>query len=95
MVIYPVEGAFHKRLDIATIREHLCEFYQLGVNCVDSGTKVDPNTGHTVCLGCNRIKAESGLRVCDICEREYINKSKYENPKSETNCPRCEQEYGI
>ena len=95
MVIYPVKSAFRNRLAILTVREHLCGFYQLSVTCVDAGTKVDCDTGHTVCCGCERITVYSGLRECDICGQEYIDKTKFQNPRYETNCPCCVKEYGL
>ncbi len=88
-VIYASDSAFHGRLAILTVREHLCGFYEERVTCVESGTKLDGDTGHTVCCGCNRITTLSGLRECDICGREYIDKTKFQNPNYETNCPRC------
>jgi hypothetical protein len=78
------------------VREHICGFHELNVTCVDSVSYVDHETGHTVCSGCERITLASGLRVCDICESEYIDKTKYQDPrKADTNCPRCVEEYGL
>lgn len=89
MIIYAPHTAFHKRLAILTIREHLCGYYQLYTKCADSLTVVDSDTGHTVCLGCDRITVSSGLRACDMCEREYIDKTKYQTNDYDTYCPEC------
>lgn len=95
MVVYPHEKNFKGRLAILTIREHLCGYYEQKVECIDSRTVVDASTGHTVCCGCKRITVKSGFRNCDICEREYINKDQYEDPKYETICPECVKTYGV
>lgn len=94
-VIYAKEGSFHGRLAILTIRAHLCGFYSLGVDCADMGSQIDPQTGHRVCSECQRITVASGLRICDICDKEYIDKSQYQNPRYDTNCPRCVITYGL
>lgn len=95
MLIYPSKDAFRGRLAIQTIREHLCGFYELRVTCVDASERVDRETGHTLCLGCDRITVISGLRECDICIKEYIDKTKYQNPSYETNCPDCVVTHGL
>lgn len=56
---------------------------------------VDETTGHVVGYWCGKVTPESGLRVCDTCEREYINKEKYQDPHYETNCPECVKKYGL
>lgn len=94
-VIYPHEKNFQGRLAILTIREHLCGFYESLTRCREAGVEVDTRTGHHVCLGCERITVDSGLRVCDICGKQYINKAEYQNPRYETNCPNCIKEYGL
>lgn len=91
-VIYPFKG---RRLAILTLREHLCGFFEDKVDCLEAGIRVDPDTGHHVCLSCDRVTFKSGLRECDICEREYINLNKYENPRYDTNCPDCVVNYGV
>jgi hypothetical protein len=91
MVIY---GTTRKKLAILTIREHLCGFFELKSVCVNAGTVVDPQTGHTLCLGCSRITFESGLRECDQCDREYINKEQHQDNNFETICPDCVVRYG-
>lgn len=95
MVIYASDTAFNGGLAILTIREHICGFFEQKVVCVDTGWRVDPDTGHRVCSGCSRITLYSGLRRCDICDKEYIDKTKYQDPVFETNCPRCVERYGI
>lgn len=95
MVIYPIENAFMGRLSIMTVREHLCGFNELKTTCADASNRVDPETGHVVCSGCERITVASGLRVCDICDNEYIDKTKVHSTKQDTNCPRCIVLYGI
>jgi hypothetical protein len=95
LIIYASDSAFHGRLAIQTVREHLCGFYQQSVTCAESGTELDSDTGHTVCCGCGRITVESGLRRCDICEREYINKDAYQDPNYETDCEECVIKYGL
>jgi len=94
-IIYASDSAFAGRLAIQTVREHLCGFYSQSVDCVEAGTKVDHESGHRVCCGCNRPTAESALRQCDICGKEYIDKTKYQDPNYETDCPRCVVEYDL
>lgn len=94
-VVYARPDAFYGRLAILTVREHLCGYYQDLTSCVAAGDRVDPDTGHTVCCGCDKITVASGLRICDICDKEYIDKSKYQNPIYDTNCPRCVKEYDL
>lgn len=91
-VIYPQKG---DKLAILTIREHTCGFFQMRTECVEAQRKVDPDTGHTVCLACERITVDSGLRACDICDSEYINLNIYEDPDYETNCPKCKVIYDL
>lgn len=95
IIIFASDSAFHGRLAILTIQEHLCGFYQNLVSCVTAGTYVDSDTGHTVCSGCERITVNSGLRQCDICGKEYINKDEFQDPEFETNCIRCVIKYGL
>jgi len=92
MVTYPLNG---NRLAILTIKEQLCGFFEQKFTCVDVGSRVDPESGHMVCCGCNRITVASGLMECDICSREYINKAKSQDKRYETNCPDCEKRYGV
>lgn len=94
-VIYARKESFMGRLAILTCREHLCGYFEERHVCVESGVQVDPQTGHTVCLGCYRITVASGLRECDICCKEYIDKGKYQDPRYETNCPVCVKEFGL
>lgn len=94
-VIYPTPGAFMRRLSIMTVREHLCGFRELQVRCAESGTYVDPDSDHVVCSGCERITVSSGLRICDICDSEYIDKTRVHSPNQDTNCPKCIEAYGI
>jgi hypothetical protein len=58
-------------------------------------TEFDSATGHTLGFWCKRPTVDSGLRECDICYRQYINKTKHQNPRYETICPDCERDYGI
>lgn len=95
MVVYASENAFLGRLAIMTIREHICGYFEQKVVCVDADLTLDRESGHRVCSGCSRITLHSGLRVCDICEKEYIDPNKYQDPDFETNCPRCVERYGI
>lgn len=95
LVIYAQPGSFHNRLPILTLREHLCGFFENKTYCIEEGTAVDTSTGHTLCCGCDRLTAESGLRKCDNCSIEYINKDVYQNPRYETYCPRCVVEYEL
>jgi hypothetical protein len=95
MVIYPPDGSFMGRLAIQTIREHLCGYYEQKVTCTGAQTRLDPQTGHRVCSGCRKILVSSGLRSCDICGRDYIDPTKYQNPRYETNCPCCVVKYGL
>lgn len=90
--IYPING---DKLAILTIRDHLCGFFELKTSCVDAGSRVDPVTGHMVCCGCGRITVASGLMQCDICNRDYINKSKRQDKRYETNCPSCIIKFGL
>lgn len=92
MALYPLKG---NRLAILTIREHLCGFFEQKSDCVDSGSRVDPESGHMVCCGCNRITVASGLMRCDICDKEYINKEKRQDKQYETICPACIKEFGF
>jgi hypothetical protein len=94
-VIYPTPGAFNQRLAIMTCREHLCGFHEVLVTCKDSETYEDPETGHVVCSGCERITVASGLRNCDICGTEYIDKTRVHSLDQDTNCPRCIIQFGI
>lgn len=82
-------------LAILTIREQCCGFFEQKTVCVEAGTVLDKTTGHTVCLGCSRITVESGLRTCDICEREYIDSTKFQDNNYETNCPECVKAYDL
>jgi hypothetical protein len=56
---------------------------------------IDPDTGHVVGFWCKKLTIDSGLRICDICDREYIDKTKNQNPDYETNCPECVKRYGL
>lgn len=56
---------------------------------------VDPETGHTIGWWCQRPTPESGLRKCDICERDYIDPNKHQDSKYETNCPSCVVRYDL
>lgn len=94
-VIYASDSSFNGGLAIMTIREHLCGFYETKVECVDAYDRVDSPSGHMVCSGCQRITVASGLRRCDTCDKEFINKSKFQDNNYETNCPRCIVEYGL
>lgn len=94
-VVYPIKGAFKGRLAVLTIREHLCGFYEIPTRCSDAGEVLDSTTGHKVCLGCGKVTSKSGLRVCDTCDKEFINLSKYLDPEYETNCPECIERYGL
>lgn len=94
-VVYPSKDAFKGRLAILTIREHLCGFYEISTRCADSEDRLDPATGHRVCLGCGKVTSKSGLRNCDICERDYINLDKHQDPNYETNCPECIERFGL
>lgn len=94
-VIYPHKDNFNGKFAINTIRAHLCGFYEELTKCLDSGAHTDPQTGHRVCSGCDRITVDSGLRTCDICYVEYIDKIKLHSLDSDTNCPRCIEKYGI
>jgi hypothetical protein len=94
-VLYPHPNHIRYGLAIMTIREHLCGFYSLETRCVDAGVRVDPSTGHRVCCGCDRITVSSGLRKCDMCNREYINLDKYQDNRYETYDPECIERYGL
>lgn len=52
-------------------------------------TEPDVSSGHTIGHWCRLPTRESAIRQCDICDREYINKKKYQDPKYETICPEC------
>lgn len=95
MVIYPSKEAFNAKLAIMTVREHLCGYFEMKTDCVHASREVDSTTGHTVCLGCNRITVDSGLRVCEACETEYINLNKFQDSGFETYCEKCEVTYGL
>ncbi len=92
MVVYPAKG---KKLAILTLREHLCGFFESSYKCGMSGNRLDTATGHQVCFGCERILIDSGLRICDICDTEYINKLRHQDADYETNCPRCVEAYEL
>lgn len=94
-LFYPHPKNIKYGLAILTIREHLCGFYETLHKCVEAGTSVDTHTGHTVCLGCSRITYQSGLRKCDTCDIEYINKTQFQDPNYEVNCPECVKEYDL
>jgi hypothetical protein len=96
-VIYPHKNAFKGRLAILTCQAHLCDYYQVKTSCVESGVRVDLRSGHTVCSGCGKLKWASGLRECSICDREYINKSKFEDTSNyqEAICPDCRLRHGF
>lgn len=94
-VIYPHPKNFMGRLAIQTCRDHLCSYYESLTRCVYTGIRVDPVSGHDVCCGCGKITARSGLRTCDTCEREYIDKTKYQDDSYETYCPECVKEFGL
>jgi hypothetical protein len=94
-VFYPHPNHIRFGLAIMTIREHLCGYYQLWTRCVDADTDVDPDSGHEVCSGCGRVTVTSGLRKCDICDREYIDLTKHQDNAYETNCPACVKEYDL
>lgn len=94
-IVYASDRNFNGRLPIMTVREHLCGFYEALDICRNAVERVDSRTGHTVCSGCSKIRTASGLRQCDICDKEYIDKNKFQDPHYETNCPRCVIEYGI
>jgi len=93
--IYAQPGAFMGRLAIMTCREHLCGYYEMFVDCKAADTRLDPVTGHRVCCSCGKPTADSGLRVCDTCDKEYINLDKYQDPRYETNCNKCIEKYGL
>lgn len=94
-LFYPHSKNVKYGLAILTIREHLCGFYELLTKCVDAGTVVDSETGHTVCLGCSRITLSSGLRDCSICEIQFIDKAKFQDPNYEVYCPECVITYDL
>jgi len=50
---------------------------------------LDVSSGHTVGRWCKLPTRESAIRQCDICEREYIDITKYQDPRYETICPEC------
>ncbi len=75
-------------LDLSTRIEHLCHH-----GCRHA--PVDPDTGHVIGFWCGKVTIESGLRSCDICERQYINKTQYEDPHYETYCPECVINYDL
>jgi hypothetical protein len=94
-VVYPTKDAFKRRLAVMTIREHLCGFYEISTRCAEAGDRLDPDTGHRVCCSCGKVTSKSGLRICDTCDREFINLDKFLNPEYETNCPECIERYGL
>lgn len=88
--------AVNKRFATQTIDGHLCDdVYNQKTRCMEAGTVVDTATGHHVCSGCSRITRSSGLRECDICYKEYIDKNSYQNPEFETVDPRCKELYDV
>lgn len=95
MVVYATDNAFNGGLAIQTIRDICCGFFELKTVCKEAGWTLDSRTGHRVCSGCSRITVESGLRRCDICEKEFIDPSQYHDVNYEVNCPRCVEEYGL
>lgn len=76
------------KLELKTKIEHLCHH-----GCRE--TPVDPDTGHVLGFWCKKLTINSGLRQCDICDRQYIDPVKYQDPYYETNCPECVKRYGL
>jgi hypothetical protein len=91
-IIYSNPGEY---LPINTAREHLCGYYNQKRGCVNAEILVDSKTGHQVCSGCDRVLSRSGLRLCDICECQFIDLTQYYDPKYEVNCTRCVNKYGL
>jgi hypothetical protein len=90
--IYSESGGY---LPINVAREQLCGYYNLSRSCINAPTRVDQGTGHTVCSHCNRVTARSGIRLCDLCDKQFFDPQKYIDPRYDVNCPRCVIEYGL
>jgi hypothetical protein len=92
VAIYSNPGEY---LPINDAREHLCGYYNQRRECINAPTKVDERTGHTVCSECRRVTTRSGLRLCDLCDKQFIDLDKFIDPKYDVNCPKCVREYGL
>jgi hypothetical protein len=95
-MVQSIVYAINIRFATLTITEHLCDdVYNVKTSCLKAGKVVDHGTGHHVCCECSKVTRSSGLRECDTCDREYIDKTKFQDDKYETNCPECVNTYEL
>ena len=92
VTLYSAPGEY---LPINEAKEHLCGYYNQRRECINAEILVDTGSGHHVCSSCSRVTAKSGLRLCETCDCQFIDTSKYLDPKYEIYCPRCVTKYGF